>query len=440
MEQPNQDIYNKFNDLIKRLPADERQKLYDRLKVMSPEERNQAVVKLVEHFYPSVKKAGAAPVKAPAPANSPAPNMRQAQAPKPQSVKPQVVNPEPARAPKEEVVFGNNDVSNMNITSSSITAEDFETPSKKNETNTKPKKRLKKNVKKAMIASIITFVAIIVIGVLGLEAYWHKDQVKAWFNPSETTEETAVSSEVPASEEVATSETVLETSMETEAVPTEVPGPTNVPVLPGAPDLTGLVIVLDPGHQEVADDSAELCAPWLSISKPRCTAGATGSVTGVPEYELTLQYCLIMQNYLQQCGATVYLTRETNDVNMSNQERANFAVMHEADVFIRVHCDSSEDSGYTGVRVYVPDTGDLSASDVEWGNVLGTLVADAEGLEFDSAVPTYLYTGLNYANTLPAFQISLGFLTNSENEAVLLDPDNEIRVAEVIAEFCSNFL
>ena len=243
---------------------------------------------------------------------------------------------------------------------------------------------------------------------------------------------------------VSTAATVAETTTETTPSPTPTitptPEPTRVPVAANHPDLTGLTIVIDPGHQETTDNDQELYASWLSSTKPRCTCGTTGVVTEVPEYELTLDYSIIIADYLEQCGATVILTRDANDVNISNQERAQIAVSNNADLFIRIHADAAGDSAASGVRVYTPDSGSYTDTSPSYAEELAELIADAEGLEVNTVRATSLYTGLNYANTIRSFQISLGFLSNSDDEAVLVNEDNMAAVAEAISVFCENFV
>lgn len=247
---------------------------------------------------------------------------------------------------------------------------------------------------------------------------------------------------------VAPSESVVET----EALPTAIPTPTNTPtpsptpaptIVPLAddhPDLTGMTVVLDAGHQETTDSEQELYASWLSATKPRCTSGGTGVVSGTPEYELTLQYCNIIRDYLTQCGAEVIMIREENDVNISNQERASMAVNANPDLFLRIHADSANDPITSGVRVYIPSNGSYTDTSPEYAALLALLVAEAEGFEnYESSTSQY-YAGLNYANTIRSFQLSLGFLSNSDDETQLLLDENLGAVAQAISEFCDNLL
>ena len=290
-----------------------------------------------------------------------------------------------------------------------------------------PKRKLKKSVKNT-IAAIIAAAVIIPAGIIG---YMNRDKIMGKISgdviPAETTAVTAP----------------LETSAPTPSptpTVTPTPEPTRVPLAADHPDLTGLTVVIDPGHQETTDTQEELYASWLSATKPRCTCGAAGIVTGTSEYALTLDYSLIIADYLEQCGATVILTRDSNDVNISNQERAQIAVDNNADVFLRIHTDAAGDSAASGVRVYIPDSGNYTDTSSELGNTLAGLVAEAEGLEVNDVRATSLYTGLNYANTIRSFQISLGFLSNSDDEAILTNEDNMANVAQAISVFCSEFM
>ena len=373
------DLIERFKKVVMRLPEDKRKAMYERLKSMSDEERNAAMKAIVA----KAEEAGR---------SAPSSDDKAAPAPRHNTDKRAVHSPE-------------------------------HTP--------RAVKRLKPQYRN-MLIGIFAFLAVLLIGI---EVYRNLDKIRGTV-PAQT-EVSASESETIQTETTTTEATEPEPTEAPTATPT--PAPTSVPIAADAPDLTGLVIVIDPGHQGETSEELENCATWLSVEKPGCTAGGEGVVTGIRESELTLQYALVMRDYLEQCGATVILTRESDDVDISNQERAAIAVDNNADVFIRLHADSANDSMQSGVRVYVPDSGNYTSQNIAWGDTLGTAVAEAEGLEFVGTRQTYLYTGLNYANSVPSFQISLGFLSNSDDESVIVSEENMIAVADAAADFCADF-
>ena len=287
------------------------------------------------------------------------------------------------------------------------------------------KKKLKKSVTNT-IAGVVAAVLLIGCGVM----FW-KVKDKLFAPEGESLQETVETAAVTEQTEATATPTPTP-----EPTATPVPEPTHVPLAADYPDLTGLTVVIDPGHQQTTDNEQELYASWLSATKARCTSGTTGVVTGTPEYELTLQYSLRIADYLEQCGAQVILTRDTDDVNISNQERAAQAVEAQADLFLRIHADAAGDSASSGVRVYYPDTGSFTDTSPAYANDLAEEVAEAEGLEVNAVRATNQYTGLNYANSVRSLQISLGFLSNSDDEAILVNEDNMVAVAQAIAVFC----
>ena len=130
-----------------------------------------------------------------------------------------------------------------------------------------PKKKLKKSVKNTFLGF---FVAILAMAIL-LLTFFYKDKLfeKTENNLTETQVQTAVTEP-------------SETTPSPTPTITPTPEPTRVPLAQNAPDLTGLTVVIDPGHQETTDSEQETYASWLSATKPRCTCGTTGIVTDTP--------------------------------------------------------------------------------------------------------------------------------------------------------------
>ncbi|MBR3247404.1 MAG: N-acetylmuramoyl-L-alanine amidase [Clostridiales bacterium] len=213
------------------------------------------------------------------------------------------------------------------------------------------------------------------------------------------------------------------------------PSPSPVPLQSEHPDLSGLVIVIDPGHQQNPNTELEESIPGTTAQKERATSGAVGVNVGTREYELTLRYSLILKDYLEGCGAKVILTRTENDVDISNIERAEIALENDADYFIRIHADSAPDGDIRGVKVYVPSTGKYASGAESSGEALADAVAEAIGSESLGAVQSNMYTGLNHADSIRSYQLVIGYLSNGEDEALLNQEGTPYDVAVAVSEF-----
>ena len=259
----------------------------------------------------------------------------------------------------------------------------------------------------------------------------------------------------PTSADVTTSEaetTPSETEPTPEPTPTPTPEPTPTPVPETTPatettksspaptgsyDLSGMVIVLDPGHQKKANSETEAVAPWSDEKKAKMSSGTSGVSTKRPEYEVVLEIGLKMRDTLESMGATVIMTRTSNDVNISNIERAQIAVNNNADVFLRLHCDSSDSSSSKGIGVFVCSKSDFGDSQVTWGNWLGNCLSEATGSKFRGTNSSTTYSGLNWATSVPSFLLEMGFMSNSEEDKLLSDPDYQNKICMGCAAFCS---
>ena len=253
-------------------------------------------------------------------------------------------------------------------------------------------------------------------------------------SPTAAPETTATAEITAAPETTATAEitTVAETTATPEATATPAPQdifsllPAQMPTVPPQPTrdpgrLTGVKIGIDPGHQAHGNSAQEAVAPGSSETKAKVSSGTYGRFTGVPEYEVNLDVSLQLRDALEALGCEVYMTRETNDVDISNQERA--VMMNElgVDLVLRIHCNGSTNKSAQGIGLYIRKTGTNADACMRAAEALLPAMVEATGAESDGIFRRDTYTGLNWSE-VPSILVEMGFMTNEEEDYKLNDP------------------
>ncbi len=207
--------------------------------------------------------------------------------------------------------------------------------------------------------------------------------------------------------------------------PTPEPTPEPTPT-PTPPPLAGVKIGLDPGHQARADYGTEQIAPDSDEYKQKVSSGTRGVVSRVYEYEVNLKVALKLKALLEEAGATVAITRTSNEVSISNRERAQFFNEQEVDLAIRIHCNGVDDTSVRGAFMLLPTrehtqfyNENVRAASLiieEYCAVTGLSMRKQNGITYSGS-----QTGFNWC-TRPIACIEMGHLSN-ETEDLLLTSD-----------------
>lgn len=184
--------------------------------------------------------------------------------------------------------------------------------------------------------------------------------------------------------------------------------------------LKGYKIGIDPGHQKNANNELETVMPGTYEKKAKVASGTRGTETNIPEYVTVLEISLKLRDLLTELGAEVLMTRETHDVDISNQERAIMMNEWGADLVLRMHCNGSTNPEIKGMGMYVRYSGDCSQESYALAEALLKHMSGTTGAEADGVFKRNTYTGLNWS-TVPSVLVEMGYMTNPEEDQKLND-------------------
>ncbi len=193
--------------------------------------------------------------------------------------------------------------------------------------------------------------------------------------------------------------------------------------------LAGKTIVLDPGH-----------------------GGADGGAEGsdeTQEKEITLKVSNLLKDYLQQAGASVYLTRE-GDYDLADegtkglsrrkaediQRRVQFISDKNADFFLSIHLNALGDRQWKGAQTfYYPgkDQNEKLAKAIQ-----AEIIRNLENTN-RVALPIHQIFVLKYAKA-PGALVEIGFLSNEEELGLLKSDDYQRKMAASIYKGILNYI
>ena len=183
--------------------------------------------------------------------------------------------------------------------------------------------------------------------------------------------------------------------------------------------LEGLTVALDPGHGGY-------------------DGGAVGRVSGTPEKGLNLDVALRLARLLEAKGARVVMTRE-NDRALCDehppirkklqdmQRRAVIITEGGADMVLSIHMNEYAGRGESGPQVFYRE-------DCPAGRLLAGAIQAAMIEQLSPKMERVALSGDYYILTLgvPSALVECGFLSNREEEALLLTEEYRERVAQAI--------
>ncbi len=197
------------------------------------------------------------------------------------------------------------------------------------------------------------------------------------------------------------------------------------------------LIVIDAGHQQKGNSNLEPIAPHSKKKKAKVANGTFGKWSQLKEYELTLQIALKLEKELKLRGYKVLMIRTTNDIDISNSERAKIANQSKADAFIRLHANGSTNSQITGAMTicqtpsnpnneqYYKQSRYLSKT------ILNNYVKET-GAKKERIWETDTMSGINWCQ-VPVTILEMGYMTNKEEDLNMASEEYQKRMVRGIA-------
>ena len=207
----------------------------------------------------------------------------------------------------------------------------------------------------------------------------------------------------------------------------------------GGSAANGHIVCIDAGHQQAGISEQEPNGPGSSVMKAKLTTGTQGCVTGLPEHQLNLTISLALKETLINRGYQVVMIRETADCPMSNAERAQLANSSGAEIFVRIHANSSDNSDVSGAQFYAPSSANpyLSADVINASNTLSSVMLDsfcaATGAVNRGVLQDDNMTGINWC-TIPVTIAEMGFMSNPTEDQLMSDPSYQAKMVQGLAD------
>lgn len=198
------------------------------------------------------------------------------------------------------------------------------------------------------------------------------------------------------------------------------------------------IVAIDAGHQSKGNYQEEPIGPGATTTKPKVSSGTQGSFTGAAEYKLNLVIAKKVEKELSRRGYEIVMIRKTNNVNLSNKERAKIANESGADILIRIHADGAKDSKVHGVSTlypskdnpYVPE---LSVSSYTLSKAVVDAICDSTGAKNRGSIARDDMSGINWC-TIPVSIIEMGYMTNKTEDKLMQTKAYQNKIVQGICD------
>lgn len=146
----------------------------------------------------------------------------------------------------------------------------------------------------------------------------------------------------------------------------------------------------------------------------------------------------VLKEKLEAKGMQVVMTRTSQDVDISNKERATLANDYKANLFLRLHADGSENPNQSGFAVLTPAEGspytkEIYAESLQISQTIVNKMRENQQVKVNGIKFRDDLSGFNWSK-VPGVLLELGFMSNHEEDKKLSDPQYANSLLQSVAD------
>jgi len=200
----------------------------------------------------------------------------------------------------------------------------------------------------------------------------------------------------------------------------------------------GHKIALDPGQQKSQMTEEEPVGPGASATTAKMSYGATSATTGKREYEWSMEFTQRLKKELENRGYEVVLTREENDVQISNAERAKYVNECGAELYLSIQADAASNKDAKGIYTQIPSSsntfvGHLYNDCKRLAKLLQNNLIAETGTKDRGVQENDKVAAINYSE-MPVAVLQLGFMSNKEEDTNLWSAEYQDKMIKAICD------
>ena len=213
------------------------------------------------------------------------------------------------------------------------------------------------------------------------------------------------------------------------------------PSASAAPNIAGMAVFIDPGHNGAQDSSISRQVPNGRGGTKECDTSGTATADGYPEHAFDWDVALQVQTALNQMGVRTEMSRgNDSSVGPCVDQRAALANSMHPDAVVSIHADGGPPSG----RGFHVNYSSPPVNDVQSGPAIQLAQTMRDSLAGAGMQPsTYMgsnglygradLAGLNLAQN-PAVLVELGNMKNGADAAQMESPDGRATFAAAVTQ------